>query len=396
MKNFPVNILVFNAGSSSIKFALYASGAPLQSIYAGALTRIGSSGGTFKVRRIGVSSPEDEPGGATSHEEAFRRIFSWILSSDAPRPDVIGHRLVHGGPLYADPAIVTPELLADIDRLVPYAPEHLPPALKGVALAAELMAGVPQVACFDTAFHRFMPEVARMYALPEPVRRQGVQRYGFHGLSYQYLLGELRRMGERSAERGRIVLAHLGHGASMAAVKDAKSVDTTMGFSPAGGLVMSTRTGDLDPGVMLFLLEEAGMSPGEVKDLVNRRSGLLGVSAESDDMRDLLELESSVPEARLAVDLFCYQARKHLGSLVAVLGGLDLLVFTGGIGEHAPVIRSRICSGLGCMGIALDERRNRENEAVISADTAGALIRVMQTDEEQMIAREALRLAILR
>ncbi|WP_157858167.1 acetate/propionate family kinase [Pelodictyon luteolum] len=389
-------ILVFNAGSSSIKFALYASGAPLQSIYAGELTRIGSSGSTLSVRHRGGASSGGEPAGASGHEAAFRRIFSWIQSVDAPPPDIIGHRLVHGGPLYADPAIVTPELLADIGRLVPYAPEHLPPALKGVALAAELMAGVPQVACFDTAFHRSMPEVARMYALPEPVRRQGVQRYGFHGLSYQYLLTELRRMGERSADRGRVVLAHLGHGASMVAVKDGKSVETTMGFSPAGGLVMSTRTGDLDPGVLLFLLEEAGMSPQEVKEMVNRRSGLLGVSAESDDMRDLLELEASDPAARLAVDLFCYQARKHLGSLIAVLGGLDLLVFTGGIGEHAPVIRSRICNGLECMGIALDERRNGENAAVISADTAGAVIRVMQTDEEQMIAGEALRLALLR
>jgi len=190
-----------------------------------------------------------------------------------------------------------------------------------VELAAERFPGVAQAVCFDTAFHRSMPEVARVYALPSEVRRKGVQRYGFHGLSYQYILGELVRIKEPSAERGRIILAHLGHGASMAALRDGKSVDTTMGFSPAGGLVMSTRTGDIDPGVLLFLIDEMGMSPGEVKEMVNRRSGLLGVSGSSDDMRDLLAAEFSDPAARLAVELFCYQAAKQVGALAAVLGG---------------------------------------------------------------------------
>ncbi|TCD48677.1 acetate/propionate family kinase [Chlorobium sp. N1] len=386
------NILVFNAGSSSIKFALYSSLELSRPVYAGELTRIGTKGGTFGFRRAGAS-PEAGPADAANHEEAFRRIFSRIRSLEGPGPDVIAHRIVHGGPRYGEPTLLTPEVTADIRRLVPYAPEHLPPALKGVELAAGFMEKARQVACFDTAFHRTMPEVARTYALPLPVRERGVERYGFHGLSYQYLLRELRRMGVGAAVSGRVVLAHLGHGASMAAVRDGRSIETSMGFSPAGGLVMSTRTGDLDPGVVLYLLEEAGMSPPEVKDMVNRRSGLLALSGRSDDMRDLLSAEASDPAARLAVELFCYQARKQLGSLFAVLGGLDLLVFTGGIGEHSPEVRRRICRGLGCMGLRLDEERNSGNAAVISLDSPGrAMVRVMQTDEEQLIAREALKL----
>lgn len=387
-------ILVFNAGSSSVKFALYRSGELSLPVYGGELSRIGTTEASFAVRLPGGASSRPEPVAAETHEAAFRRILSRIRSRPGTEPDVVAHRMVHGGQLHAEPVLLTPEVLAELRRLVPYAPQHLPPALEGVGLAAGFMPSALQVACFDTAFHRSMPEVARTYALPLSVRERGVERYGFHGLSYQYLLHELRRTGEGFAESGRIVMAHLGHGASMAAVRDGRSVETTMGFSPAGGLVMSTRSGDLDPGVVLYLLQEAGMSPGEVKEMLNRRSGLLGLSGVSDDMRKLLRLESTDPSARLAVELFCHQARKQLGAMVAALGGLDMLVFTGGIGEHSPEIRGRICRGLGCMGLAVREEPNRKNAAVISDGAeGGAVIRVMPTDEEQMIAREALRVA---
>ncbi|MDP8305298.1 MAG: acetate/propionate family kinase [Candidatus Chlorobium antarcticum] len=385
-------ILVFNAGSSSIKFSLYEAGGGERLLYLGELSSIGSGEGMFSVRDGGGRSLVGKRTEVKDHAAAFRHVFSWITSHALVQPDIIGHRMVHGGPLHTAPALLTPELIHDIHRLVPYAPEHIPPSLRGVELAAERFPGVAQAVCFDTAFHRSMPEVARVYALPSEVRRKGVQRYGFHGLSYQYILGELVRIKEPSAERGRIILAHLGHGASMAALRDGKSVDTTMGFSPAGGLVMSTRTGDIDPGVLLFLIDEMGMSPGEVKEMVNRRSGLLGVSGSSDDMRDLLAAEFSDPAARLAVELFCYQAAKQVGALAAVLGGLDLLVFTGGIGEHSPDIRRRICSGLGFLGIALDEGCNGRNEAVISGCSASVRVMVMKTDEELMLARESLKL----
>jgi acetate kinase len=282
--------------------------------------------------------------------------------------------------------------MASMEEISAYAPEHLPQALKAVSHAGSLMPGVLQVACFDTAFHRSMPPVARLYPLPETVRKEGVERYGFHGLSYEYLQSELERQEGPAAVRGRMILAHLGHGASMAALQDGRSVETTMGFSPAGGLVMSTRTGDLDPGVILFLLQQDRLSSGEIKEMVNRHSGLLGVSGTSDDMRDLLAAEASDCRARQAVELFCYQARKSMGALAAVLGGLDMLVFTGGIGEHSAVVRSRICSGLEFLGIELDDAKNGANQPVISKEAGRVSVRVMKTNEELTIVRQTRRI----
>ena len=389
------HILAVNTGSSSIKFSFYRMGESEDVVFSGSLTRIGSDGGFFSVRDEKGELIVEERVAAPDHESACFHVFSWFLArSNVSGPDAIGHRMVHGGPGFTAPEIVTPALIESLEQLSPFAPEHLPQALKAVKHAGKKFPGVLQVACFDTAFHSAMPAVARLYSLPETIRRQGVQRYGFHGLSCEYLLAELQQEEDGKALPGKIIFAHLGHGASMTAVQDGKSVDTTMGFSPAGGLVMSTRTGDLDPGVILFLLEQDELSPEVIKDMVNRRSGLLGVSGISNDMRDLLEAEKEDSAAHEAVELFCYQARKYIGSLAAVLGGLDVLVFTGGVGEHSPEIRKRICSGLGFLGVTVDEEKNRKNMPVVSQEKGPVIVRVIKTNEELMIARHTYNLLI--
>jgi acetate kinase len=383
-----ITILAVNTGSSSIKFSLYESGEREELLFSGSLTRIGLPDGRFSVtdaegRYIDCVRVE-----VADHEAACRQVFSWIKAHGPGMPDAVGHRVVHGGPRHTAPEMVTPKLLDSIAELVPYAPEHLPQALNAIRYAASGLPGVFQVACFDTAFHSTMPAIAKLCPIPEEFRREGVQRYGFHGLSYQYILNELKAQGDPLARKGRVILAHLGHGASMAAVLDGRSVETTMGFSPAGGLVMSTRTGDLDPGVALFLLQQGHLDAAGLRDMVNKKSGLLGVSGLSDDMRDLLEAEADNPQAHLAVELFCYSARKHIGALVAALGGLDMIVFTGGIGLHSPEIRERICSGLEFLGVRLDEQKNMNRHGIISTDESQVVVRVMETNEEVMIVRE--------
>jgi len=273
-----------------------------------------------------------------------------------------------------------------VRRLIPLDPDHLPQALAAVAAVGRAFPALPQVACFDTAFHARMPRVAQTYALPRALEAEGVRRYGFHGLSYEYIMARLREI-DPEAARGRVVIAHLGNGASMAAVRAGESVETTMGFTPTGGLVMGTRTGDLDPGVLLYLLQERGLDAAALSDLVNHEAGLLGVSGSSGDMQDLLAREATDERAAEAITLFCYQARKFLAAMAAALGGLDTLVFTGGIGEHAPAIRARLCNGLAFLGIALDGSRNAAGDAVISAAGSAVTIRVVPTDEEVMIAR---------
>lgn len=386
------HILALNTGSSSIKFSLYRMGESEEALYTGSLTGVGSDRGGFSVRGTAGAVVAEDDVEAADHEDACTYVFSWILSQcEFPRPDAVGHRIVHGGGEFSAPELIAPAVIELLEQLSPFAPEHLPQALKAVRHAGKKFPGVQQVACFDTAFHAAMPTVARLYSLPEIIRRQGVQRYGFHGLSCEYLLSELQKEEDGEALPGKIIFAHLGHGASMTAVQDGKSIDTTMGFSPAGGLVMSTRTGDLDPGVILFLLEQDELSPEVIKDMVNRRSGLLGVSGISNDMRDLLEAEKENNAAHEAVELFCYQARKSIGSLSAVLGGLDVLVFTGGIGEHSPEIRKRICSGLEFLGITVDEEKNRKNMPVVSQEKKAVAVRIIGTDEEVVIARHTLK-----
>jgi acetate kinase len=291
---------------------------------------------------------------------------------------------VYGGRQYKEPQLVTPELVVALKESVPLAPEHLPRELKAIEAVGRAFPGLPQVACFDTAFHCHMPEIATLYPLPRHFRNDGLMRYGFHGLSYAYIL---EKLGQEAAG-GRLIIAHLGNGASMAALKDGKPLDTTMGLTPAGGLMMGTRSGDLDPGVILYLIEEKGLPASRARDVVNRQAGLLGVSGVSSDMQDLLRKEAHDPRAAEAIALFCYQAKKFLGALAAVLGGVDTLVFTAGIGEHAPSIRQRICEGMEFLGIRLDPERNRANASRISSRESAATVRVIKTDEEIMIARQ--------
>src|SRR5205814_5983928 len=300
----------------------------------------------------------------------------------SPRPAAVGHRLVHGGPDHAAPERVTPQLMASLRRLIAFAPLHLPSALQGIEAVAARFPGLPQVACFDTAFHRRMPEVAQRFPLPRALWDEGLRRYGFHGLSYEYIVETLG-----TAARGRTIIAHLGNGASMAAVRDGQPVDTTMGFTPTGGFMMGTRSGDLDPGILLHLLAHEGYDVEALERLVDHEAGLLGVSGISADMKTLLAVRGHEPAAAAAVELFCHQLRKHVGALAAVLGGIDTLVFTGGIGEHAAPVRWEACSGLEHLGIHLDSERNARHDPVISADRSACTVRVVPTDEDLMIAR---------
>jgi acetate kinase len=292
---------------------------------------------------------------------------------------------------HSEPERVTAKLLTELRRLTPYDPEHLPREIALIEAVRARHPRLPQVACFDTAFHRTMPAVARLLPIPRRYAARGVQRYGFHGLSYSYLLAELARLGDAAAVRGRVILAHLGSGASLAAVRDGRSIDTSMGFTPAAGLVMSTRSGDLDPGLMAFLARTERMTPAQFDRMVNHESGLLGVSGTSSDVRDLLARETQDARAADALALFCYQAKKWIGAYAAALGGLDTLVFAGGIGENAPVLRARICHGLGFLGVAVDSTRNAKSAALISTDASRVAVRVIRTDEELMIARSAAR-----
>lgn len=385
-----VRVLTLNSGSSSLKFSLHDLGDEERLQMSGRLTGIGLKSGSFKVSgsdgRILVERTLAVPEwGAT-----LETLFDWLnvhLSSSGL--DAIGHRVVHGGAKYQRPAVVNDDLLDELERLVPLAPDHLPREILVVRAALRAYHAVEcHVACFDTTFHRSMPEVARLYALPRDLRERGIRRYGFHGLSYEYITGELLRQAEQAAN-GRVVVAHLGSGASMAALRNGCSVETTMGFTPAGGLVMSTRCGDVDPGLLVHLLQDDSRTVGDVNELINRRSGLLGLSGISSNMQELLELERDRPSARRAIEVFCHQARKYLGGLAAVLGGLDTLVFTAGIGENAPSVRQRICHGLEFLGIRLDSERNAAGAGVISVDGAPATVRVMATNEELMIARHA-------
>jgi acetate kinase len=384
-------ILALNTGSSSIKFSLYLTGNEERLLFTGSLDRIGRDKGRFSVRVGNGKMLESGNVSHADHAAACDHLFTWFLSQEDEKPDAVGHRIVHGGPAYSSPVILSPEILLSLGELSPYAPEHLPPALGAVKHVWRVFPGTMQVACFDTSFHSSMPSFARFYPLPEVVREHGVLRYGFHGLSYEYLMGELERQGGPDAATGKVILAHLGHGASMAAVKEGRSIDTSMGFSPAGGLVMSTRTGDLDPGVMLFLLQQDRMNAAEIKEMVNLRSGLLGISGISDDMQVLLAKASENLKAGEAVEMFCYRAKQYVGSYAAAMGGLDTIVFSGGIGANSPEIRARICEGLDFLGITIDPGRNRVSAPLISEDGAGVTVRVMETNEEIVIVRHTLK-----
>jgi acetate kinase len=386
------SILTINGGSSSIKFVLYQTGDPLERRLSGKIDRIGLPGTNLTFSDPTGNQQESRSIAAADHKSAANSLIDWLEEQDdfaAVR--AVGHRVVHGMQ-HTAPELVTLELLDELHRLRPYDPDHLPREIELIEALRQRHPKLPQVACFDTAFHRTMPRVAKLLPIPRHFDAKGVQRYGFHGLSYAYLIEELTRLGDPAATKGRVILAHLGNGASLAAVRDGKSIDTSMGFTPTAGLVMSTRSGDLDPGLAPYLARTEQITAKQFYEMVNHQSGLLGVSEISSDMRDLLEQEAGDVRAAEAVALFCYQTKKWIGSFAAALGGLDTLVFAGGIGENAPLVRARICEGLNFLGIELNEARNAKNAAVISTDTSRATVRVIRTDEELMIARSVCRI----
>jgi acetate kinase len=370
---------------------LYRSGQALARQLNGKIDRIGLSGTILTVSGLEDAPQISRTVSATDHRSAVGFLLDWLESQPSfAAVHAVGHRVVHGMQ-HTEPERVTPRLLAELRRIVPYDPDHLPSEIALIEEILRRFPKLPQVACFDTAFHRTMPRVAKLLPIPRRFAAKGVERYGFHGISYTYLIKELGRV-DRAGARGRVILAHLGSGASLAAVRNGKSIDTSMGFTPASGLVMSTRTGDLDPGVAYYLARTARVTPARFQRMVNHESGLLGVSGTGSDLRDLCAREAKDPRAAEAVDLFCYQARKWIGAFAAALGGLDTLVFSAGIGENAPGIRARICDGLGFLGVQLDRKRNAKNAAVISPDAARVKVRVIRTDEELMIATSVIRL----
>lgn len=384
------SVLTINGGSSSIRFAVYEIDDSLRLQLAGKIDRIGQRGTTLSVYGAAGAPLATRRLASGDHRAAAGALLDWLAAQPAFASVVaVGHRVVHGM-RHAQPDRITPALLAELRRIAPYDREHMRREIGLIEAVARRHPALPQVACFDTAFHSGMPRVAKLLPIPRRYAAKGVERYGFHGLSYAYLMEELGRL-DPAAARGRVILAHLGSGASLAAVRNGRSLDTSMGFTPASGLVMSTRTGDLDPGLGYYLARSERMSAARFQKMANHESGLLGVSGTSSDVRDLLAREARDPRAADALALFCYQATKWIGAFAAVLGGVDTLVFAGGIGEHAPGIRGRICSGLGFLGIAVSGRANAANAAVISVD-GPATVRVIKTDEELMIARAVTRM----
>jgi acetate kinase len=389
----PARILAINGGSSSIKFALFDAEGSLERVLAGAIERIGLPDASLRVKGTDQADNFSRSIAATDHAAAVGVLMDWIQErSGRDALTAIGHRVVHGGPTFSAPQRINADMVQELRRLVDFDPEHLPEEILLIEAFRRRFPALPQVACFDTDFHRDLPRVAKLLPIPRRYEAQGVRRYGFHGLSYSFLMDELARLAGTDAAQGRVILAHLGNGASLAAVHGGKSVDTSMSFTPAAGVPMSTRSGDLDPGLFSYLARTENMSAKQFNQMVNFQSGLLGVSQTSSDMRDLLHSEGHDVRAAEAVALFCYQVRKWIGAFAAALGGLDTLVFSGGIGEHAPVIRARICVGLGFLGIDLDQARNGANEGVISAAAGRAAVRVIRTDEEATIARSVCRI----
>lgn len=386
VENTPL-VLTVNGGSSSIKFALYQAGEPLNRVLNGKIDRIGLSGTTLRWNDFLMNRQEIQSISISDHRSAANVLIDWLGERrEFSLIRAIGHRVVHGMK-HTEPTVVAQELLDELHEIVPYDPVHLTREIELMESFCQRYPQLPQVACFDTAFHQTMPRVAKLLPIPRCYDAKGVQRYGFHGLSYTYLIQELDRLGDPAASHGRVILAHLGNGASLAAVREGKSIDTTMGFTPAAGLVMGTRSGDLDPGLVAYLAETEQITTKQFSDIVYNQSGLLGVSETSPDMQHLLETEAADIRAAEAVALFVYQIRKWIGAFTVALGGLDTLVFSGGIGENAPVIRARICEGLEFMGIKLDGKSNAANEGVISTEDSRVSLRVISTDEEKIIAR---------
>jgi acetate kinase len=379
-------ILTLNGGSSSIKFALYDATGSFERIFAGKIDRIGQKDASLTLDDSTGKTIPPLPVETSDFSSAVNFLLDWL----AARPEfsgvrAVGHRVVHGLK-HSEPERITPALMAELRRLTSFDPEHLPLEILLIETLQERFPDLLQVACFDTAFHRTMPRVAKMLSIPRRYEAQGVERYGFHGLSYAYLMEELARQ-DAGAANGRVILAHLGNGASLCAVRDGKSLDTSMGFTPNSGIMMGTRSGDLDPGLVHYLMQEQHLSLSEFHEMTNKESGLLGVSETGSDIRDLIALESRDIRAAEAVGLFCYRVKKEIGALAAVLGGLDSLVFSGGIGQNSPAVRKRVCEGLDFLGIRLNPEQNEKNAPVVSREDGTVTVRVVRTDEERMIVR---------
>jgi len=394
-------ILTLNAGSSSIKFALFARAAtiPQQPELVGQIDGIGAAGGQrahLAARDASGRAMDNldlDLGGAADspHKNALRLLVDWLHRHEAGwRIAGVGHRVVHGAQKFSQPIVLDVAIIDALREFVPLAPLHQPHNLAGIDAMSAALPGVPQVGCFDTAFHRSQPELAQLFALPRTITAQGVRRYGFHGLSYEYIAEVLPQQLEPARAKGRVIVAHLGNGASMCAMKDLRSQATTMGFTAVDGLMMGTRTGNLDPGVLLYLMDYQHLDAKALTRLLYKESGLLGVSGISQDMRVLLD--SAAPEAREAVDLFCYRIVREVGSLAAALGGLDALVFTGGIGEHGAPVREQVCAPLGWLGLTLNRAANTANAPIISAADSQIAVCVIPTNEEWIIARHTARL----
>ena len=392
MKQEKPYVLAMNGGSSSIKFTLYRMGDSLKRRLQGKVDRIGLRGTTLTFDDLERNQHDSRIIGDFDHRSAANFLIDWLDKQiGLTSIEAVGHRVVNGGARYSEPQRVTQELLDALRRISAYAPEHLPSEIAVIDLFRERVPDLPQVVCFDTAFHHDMPRVAKILPIPRRFQVQGVERYGFHGLSYSFLMEDLARVAGAEAALGEVILAHLGNGASLAAVRGGKSIDTSMGFTPAAGVPMGTRSGDLDPGLVWYLAQTEHMTAEQFHHMVNHESGLLGVSETSSDLRDLLAREADDVRAAEAVALFCYQVKKCIGAFAAALGGLGMLVFAGGIGENAPAVRARICDGLEFLGIEIEKKRNLANASVISAETSRVVVRVMHTDEEVMIAKSACR-----
>lgn len=388
MTQINTTVLTINGGSSGIKFALYEKGHLLKLLFSGELEFRGKKAkfnftDALTLQQV-ITDIKD-----FQQDDAANFLINQIEKQDYfGTIKVIGHRIVHGMK-HTDHQLITPELLKDLKNIRAYDPEHLPGEIKLIEAFSKRLPTIPQVACFDTAFHAGMPAVAKLLPIPRRFQKEGIHRYGFHGLSYAYLLEELERIAGKETAHGKIIIAHLGNGASLAAVKNGKSIDTSMGFTPASGIPMSTRTGDLDPGIAWYMMQFEKLTPTAFNHIINHESGLLGISETSSDMRALLKIQATDSRAAEAIELFCYQTKKYIGAYSAVLGGLETLIFSGGIGEHSPKVRSIICDGLQFLGIQLDEIKNMNNEAVISSDDSKVCVRVIKTNEELMIARTA-------
>ncbi|MBA3829321.1 MAG: acetate/propionate family kinase [Taibaiella sp.] len=380
------SILSINGGSSSIKFAIHKIEQSLIQLLSGEIENIGTENTKLNFNNFNTHQKSTIDIKAVSYTNASTFLVDWLEKQGFDPVRAIGHRIVHGMK-HTEPERITPELIDELKNISAYDPEHLPQEIKLIELFSTRFPAIPQIACFDTSFHTSMPVIAKLLAIPRRYYSMGIQRYGFHGLSYSYLMEELKRITSDKVAKGRIILAHLGSGASLAAVKDGKSMDTSMGFTPTSGLMMGTRAGDLDPGVAWYLMKSEKLDPKQFNDLINYQSGMLGISEVSSDMQELIRNQGKDNRVGEAIELFCYQIKKWIGSFATVLGGLDTLIFSGGIGENSPEVRGRVCEGMKFLGIELDQARNLKNESIISSEMSNVCVRVIKTNEELMMAR---------